>query len=75
MSYALPAAQIAAHNHQPDMPLAARLAVRFAVVLTQWDTRRTTRRHLKHISPHLLQDIGLDAHAAHAEAIKPFWQT
>ena len=75
MSHALPAAQIAALRPHSGMPILARLAVRFAVAVTEWDMRRTTRRHLKQISPHLLNDIGLDATTARSEAAKPFWQT
>jgi len=56
------------------MPLVARMAVRFAVAVTKWDMRRKTRRHLKNLTPHLLNDIGLDASTAHAELSKPFWQ-
>ncbi|PRY74999.1 uncharacterized protein YjiS (DUF1127 family) [Yoonia maritima] len=74
MSHALPAAQFAALSSQPSMPLMARAAVRFAVAVTKWDMLRKTRRHLKDLTPHLLNDIGLDASTAQAELSKPFWQ-
>ncbi|MDO6591598.1 hypothetical protein DS901_09355 [Loktanella sp. D2R18] len=74
MSYALPAAQFAAISSPSSMPLAARIAVRFAVAVTKWDTRRKTRKHLKALPAHLLNDIGLDSATAKAEVIKPFWQ-
>ena len=74
MSYALPAAQIAALSSPSDMPLAARIAVRFAVTVTTWDKLRKTRRQLNNLPPHLLKDIGLDRVSAKAEVSKPFWQ-
>ncbi|SFR39130.1 Uncharacterized conserved protein YjiS, DUF1127 family [Yoonia tamlensis] len=74
MSYALSAAQIAAPSSPSNMPLAARLAVRFAVAVTAWDKRRKTRRHLRSMPPHLLKDIGLDPTTAREEIAKPFWQ-
>jgi uncharacterized protein YjiS (DUF1127 family) len=56
------------------MPLAARIAVRFAVAVTKWDTRRKTRRQLNALPLHLLNDIGLDRTTARVEVSKPFWQ-
>lgn len=74
MSHALHPAQIAVLNSQSHLPFLAGFAVRFAVAVTKWDMRRRTRKHLRDMPPHLLKDIGLDRHAAHAEATKPFWQ-
>ncbi len=74
MSYALNPAQIAVLNSQSHVPVVAGLAVRFAVIVTTWDLRRRTRRHLRALPPHLLPDIGLDHPAAMAEASKPFWR-
>ncbi len=74
MSQALHLAQINALNSQHSLPPLAGLAVRFAVVVTKWDTRRKTRRALRDLDSHLLKDIGLDRLTAQAEAAKPFWQ-
>lgn len=74
MSQALHIAQLDTLNAQSNLPLIASLAVKFAVVVTQWDRRRKSRHTLKYLEPHLLQDIGLDHVSAHAEASKPFWQ-
>lgn len=74
MSHALHPAQINVLNAQAHLPVVARFAVTFAVVVTKWDTRRKTRRALKDMEPHLLRDIGLERFAAQAEAAKPFWQ-
>lgn len=74
MSHALHPAQIAVLNSKTHLPFVAGLAVRFAVVVTKWDMRRRTRMHLRDLPPYLLNDIGMDRHAALAEASKPFWQ-
>ncbi|EBA10839.1 DUF1127 domain-containing protein [Roseobacter sp. CCS2] len=74
MSHALHTAQINVLNAQAKLPLVAGLAVKFAVAVTSWDTRRKTRRALMGLEPHLLNDIGLDRLSAQAEAAKPFWQ-
>ena len=73
MSQALTTAQITVLNKSTPLPLLAAVAVKFAVVVTKWDQNRKTRRHLRQLEPHLLKDIGLDAHTAHQEAAKPFW--
>ena len=74
MSHALHPAQIQVLNAQATLPVVAGLAVRLAVVVVKWDTRRKSRRALKRLGPHLLRDIGLDHSTAQAEASKPFWQ-
>ena len=74
MPHALHAAQVAILNSRSQLPVVASLAVRFAVVVTAWDLRRRTRRHLHNMPPHLFNDIGLDCQTAIAEASKPFWR-
>jgi uncharacterized protein YjiS (DUF1127 family) len=74
MSQALHTAQLDTLNAQSTLPLIASLAVKFAVVATKWDRHRKSRRSLKYLEPHLLDDIGLDRLSAQAEASKPFWQ-
>lgn len=74
MSQALHATQINTLNAQANLPWVAGLAVKFAVAVTVWDTRRKTRSMLKQLEPHILRDIGLDRTSAQAEASKSFWQ-
>lgn len=74
MLHALHPAHIAVLNQHAQLPLLANIAVRFAVAVAKWDTRRKTRHALKHLDRHLLVDIGVDKSAADAEASKPFWQ-
>ncbi|MEL6839846.1 MAG: DUF1127 domain-containing protein [Pseudomonadota bacterium] len=74
MTHALHTAQIQILNADGKLPVLAGLAVKFAVLVVTWDTRRKSRRVLKDLAPHLLRDIGLDAATAQAEAAKPFWQ-
>ena len=75
MSHALHTAQqIEILNAQAHLPVIARAAVKFAVLVTKWDTRQKTRKTLKALEPHLLDDIGLDRTSALTEAAKPFWQ-
>ena len=74
MSYAIHPAQIAVLAGQSQLPVVAGLAVRFAVIVTEWDLRRRTRQHLRDLPAYLLDDIGLERPAAIAEASKPFWR-
>lgn len=74
MSQALHIAQINLLNSQESLPVLARWSVSFAVTVTKWDARYRTRRHLKHLEPFRLDDIGLDRNQARLEASKPFWQ-
>jgi len=74
MSHALHTAHINVLNSQTNLPLVAGLAVKFAVIVTKWDTRRKSRRTLTDMEPHMLHDIGLDRSSANLEASKPFWQ-
>jgi uncharacterized protein YjiS (DUF1127 family) len=38
-----------------------------------WHERARQRRHLQHLSEHMLRDLGLSRADVHAEADKPFW--
>lgn len=60
-------------NVQP-LPPVSRIAIALAQVVLTWDVRRTGRRALKHLDPHLLRDIGLTSQDAAIEAEKPFWR-
>ena len=58
-----------------DRPLSPviHLALRLVVVLAKWEERRRTRKHLKDLDDHILNDIGLTRHIAEKEAARPFW--
>ena len=43
-------------------------------LLRVWGERATQRRHLKALTLRELDDIGVSAEAAAAEAAKPFWR-
>lgn len=55
------------------MPLLARWAVNFAVIVTQWDMKYRTRKQLMRLDDHILRDIGIERDAAYTEARRPFW--
>lgn len=60
--------------NQPGVPFAAHLAVKFAVLLTEWATRRRTRLALSRLEPWQLQDVGLTPDVAFDEARRVFWR-
>ncbi|WP_306116386.1 MULTISPECIES: DUF1127 domain-containing protein [unclassified Roseovarius] len=55
------------------LPLLARLAMQFAVIVTTWDMKHRTRKQLLRLDAHLLRDIGIERDAAYTEARRPFW--
>lgn len=59
---------------QPGTPLLAKLAVKFAVVVTTWATRRRTRLALSRLEPWQLRDVGLTPEDALSEAHRVFWR-
>lgn len=73
MSHSLHASRMTILSSQQRLPAVATWAVAFAAVVTTWDTRRTTRKHLAKLPPHLMGDIGVDPLTAYQEAQKPFW--
>ena len=56
------------------LPPVARLLVSATLALVIRDLRRRTRKDLRDLSDHLLQDIGLDPTAARMASTKPFWR-
>ena len=59
---------------QPGTPLVAQLAVKFAVCVTTWATRRRTRLALLKLEDWQLRDVGLTPDVASAEARRVFWR-
>ena len=55
------------------LPLLARIAMQFAVIVTTWDMKYRTRKQLLQLDAHLLRDIGIERSAADTEARRPFW--
>lgn len=56
------------------MPVVARWAISFAVVVTKWSLRQRSRKQLKQLDATQLKDIGLSRADAHYEATLPFWR-
>jgi uncharacterized protein YjiS (DUF1127 family) len=73
MTHAAHASQIAFLGAQSKLSPLAVVALRVAVTLTHWSTRRRTRIQLNHLDDHLLNDIGLDRLSAQKEANRKFW--
>ncbi|WP_422052282.1 DUF1127 domain-containing protein [Shimia sp.] len=65
---------LANHNANTQLPVAARAALSFAAVVTDWDKRTRTRRALARLSDAQLKDVGLTLHDARIEARKKMWQ-
>jgi uncharacterized protein YjiS (DUF1127 family) len=59
---------------QPGTPVVAQLAVKFAVCVTTWATRRRTRLALSQLEPWQLSDVGLTPDEAFTEARRVFWR-
>lgn len=57
----------------PGLPMMARFAVKFAVVVTKWHHNARSRRALKRLDSRLLEDIGLTPTQARKEEKRPFW--
>ncbi|MDA9865489.1 DUF1127 domain-containing protein [bacterium] len=74
MSPSLHNAQLALLNEQTRLPSAAHVLIAMAVVMTKWDRYRRTRKVLKGLEPHLLEDVGLTKDDVNREAEKPFWK-
>ncbi|MFT6674129.1 MAG: hypothetical protein ACJAVM_000300 [Sulfitobacter sp.] len=66
--------EVMKHLNQRGMPLVAVLALKFAVGVTNWATRRATRQALKQLEPWQLHDVGLTPEQAESEASRVFWQ-
>jgi uncharacterized protein YjiS (DUF1127 family) len=56
-----------------DLPPISRVVLGLAHLVLVWEMRRTTRKALQQLEPHLLRDIGLTSDQAAREAGKPAW--
>jgi uncharacterized protein YjiS (DUF1127 family) len=56
------------------MPITALIAVKFAVSVTKWATRRRTRAALRQLETWQLRDVGLTRDDAETEASRVFWK-
>lgn len=74
MTRAMTTHDLSTLSASPRLPLAASLAVRFAYVVTEWETRRKTRKQLSKLDNHLLEDIGISRLEADRERALRFWQ-
>ena len=57
-----------------NFPLVAIVAVKFAVCVSKWATRRRTRQTLRQLEDWQLEDVGLTPRQAHDECAKAFWK-
>jgi len=69
-----PADHLAYLTAQSAMPAASVIAVRVAFVVSQWATRRRTRRALTQLNDHQLRDVGLTPAEAFTESRRVFWR-
>lgn len=59
---------------QPGTPVVAQVAVKFALCVTTWATRRRTRLALSQLESWQLRDVGLTPQQASTEASRAFWR-
>ena len=60
---------------QRGLPVTALVAVKFAVIVTTWATRRRTRLALRQLEAWQLSDVGLTPAQARTEADRVFWKS
>ncbi|MGB3246277.1 MAG: DUF1127 domain-containing protein [Sulfitobacter sp.] len=60
--------------NQRGLPVLALMAVKFAVCVTKWATRRRTRIALSKLDAHQMADVGLTPEQAFSEAARVFWR-
>lgn len=59
---------------QAHTPIAAQVAVKFAVLVTKWTTRRHTRLALSQLEQWQLRDVGMTPEEASIESRRVFWR-
>ena len=65
---------LTSHAANVQLPVAARIALTFAAVVTTWDQRARTRRALSKLDETQLKDIGVTLMDARTEVEKKMWQ-
>ncbi len=73
MAHTAPRIALADLSATPSPSMLAVMAQRAAAVLSRWSNRHRSRRALARLDERMLQDIGVDRHAAQAEARRHFW--
>ncbi|WP_299725530.1 DUF1127 domain-containing protein [uncultured Tateyamaria sp.] len=71
---ASPAQHLAYLSAQTRIPAASVIALRVAVTMSKWATRRRERLALKLLDDHLLRDVGLTPDEAYRESRRVFWR-
>ena len=75
MTHALtPSSEMMTTPNTRGLTIAAVLAVKFAVCVTKWATRRRTRAALRTLETWQLRDVGLTPDQAETEACRVFWK-
>ncbi|MEX0312218.1 MAG: DUF1127 domain-containing protein [Tateyamaria sp.] len=69
-----PASHLAYLTAQNRIPAASIVALRVAVMVSKWATRRRSRLALRQLDAHLLRDVGLTPAEADFEARRVFWR-
>ncbi|MEX0369653.1 MAG: DUF1127 domain-containing protein, partial [Tateyamaria sp.] len=68
------ASHLAYLTAQNRIPAASIVALRVAVMVSKWATRRRSRLALRQLDAHLLRDVGLTPAEADFEARRVFWR-
>jgi uncharacterized protein YjiS (DUF1127 family) len=61
-------------SHPSLVEVLSKQTKRYLLVMRHWHQNYRSRRHLKNLPPHLLDDIGIDEVSASKQAQKPFWK-
>lgn len=57
-----------------EIPVLAAVILKVAHTLVVWSERSKSRKQLRSMDAHRLADIGVTAHQALTEYLKPFWK-
>ncbi|ASM72476.1 MULTISPECIES: DUF1127 domain-containing protein [Roseobacteraceae] len=71
---ALPADILMHLRDTRSLPVISVAAIKFAVVVSKWATRRRTRLALSQLTPQQLDDVGLTPRTAFIESRRVFWR-
>ncbi len=71
---ALPADILMHLRDTRTLPVISVVAIKLAVALSKWATRRRTRMALSQLTPKQLDDVGLTPRMAYIEQRRVFWR-